>query len=60
MSPAPSRATRCSIRSAYGEEHGDALNFTFSGTVTGDTMSGALDMGEYLAPGGRQSEENEE
>jgi L-seryl-tRNA(Ser) seleniumtransferase len=36
------------IRSAQGEEHGDALDFTFSGTVTGDTMSGALDMGEYL------------
>jgi L-seryl-tRNA(Ser) seleniumtransferase len=37
------------LRSAYGEEHGDALTFTFSGKVTGDQMSGALDMGEYLS-----------
>jgi L-seryl-tRNA(Ser) seleniumtransferase len=36
------------IRSVYGEEHGDALMFTFSGTVAGDEMAGALDMGEYL------------
>lgn len=36
------------MRSAYGEEHGDALMFTFSGKVTGDEMSGTLDMGEYL------------
>ncbi len=27
---------------------GDALTFTFSGEVTGETMSGDLDMGEYL------------
>ncbi|TDE07921.1 aminotransferase class V-fold PLP-dependent enzyme [Jiangella asiatica] len=39
-----------SIRSSYGESHGDALSFTFTGTVSGDgtSMSGALDMGEYL------------
>jgi seryl-tRNA(Sec) selenium transferase len=37
------------IRSHYGEEHGDALSFTFSGTVTGETLTGTLDMGEYLA-----------
>jgi hypothetical protein len=39
------------IRSAYGEEHGDALNFTFSGHVVAgntDEMTGTLDMGEYL------------
>jgi seryl-tRNA(Sec) selenium transferase len=36
------------IRSAYGEQHGDSVNLTFSGKVTGDQMSGALDMGEYL------------
>ena len=36
------------IRSAYGEEHGDALMFTFSGKVEGDEMAGTLDMGEYL------------
>lgn len=37
------------IRSFMGEEHGDSLNYTLTGKVTGDTMSGALDMGEYLA-----------
>lgn len=37
------------LRSGFGEEHGDSINFTFTGKVTGDTMSGALDMGEYLA-----------
>ena len=36
------------IRSAYGEQHGDSVNLTFTGKVTGDEMSGALDMGEYL------------
>jgi uncharacterized pyridoxal phosphate-dependent enzyme len=37
------------IRSAFGEEHGDSIGYTFTGTVKGDEMSGALDMGEYLA-----------
>jgi L-seryl-tRNA(Ser) seleniumtransferase len=37
------------IRSAYTEQHGDALTFTFSGTIANDAMSGTLDMGEYLA-----------
>jgi L-seryl-tRNA(Ser) seleniumtransferase len=36
------------LHSSYDEAHGDALNFTFTGKVTGDTMSGTLDMGEYL------------
>jgi L-seryl-tRNA(Ser) seleniumtransferase len=36
------------IRSSYGEQHGDALSFSFSGRAAGDEMSGALDMGEYL------------
>jgi uncharacterized pyridoxal phosphate-dependent enzyme len=36
------------IRSAYGEQHGDAVNLTFAGKVTGDQMEGPLDMGEYL------------
>jgi L-seryl-tRNA(Ser) seleniumtransferase len=36
------------LHSAYGEEHGDALHFTFTGTVSGDAISGTLDMGEYL------------
>lgn len=35
------------MHSFYGEEHGDQLSFTFSGKVTGDAMSGTLDMGEY-------------
>jgi L-seryl-tRNA(Ser) seleniumtransferase len=37
------------IRSAYGEQHGDSVNLTFIGKVTGDQMGGPLDMGEYLA-----------
>ena len=36
------------IRSAYGEQHGDSVNLIFTGTINGDEMSGALDMGEYL------------
>ena len=37
------------IASSYTEEHGDNLAFTFSGKLAGDTMSGTLDMGEYLS-----------
>jgi L-seryl-tRNA(Ser) seleniumtransferase len=37
------------LRSAFGEEHGDAITFAFTGKVAGNEMSGALDMGEYLA-----------
>jgi hypothetical protein len=37
------------IRSVYGEQHGDALSFTFSGKVAGNEVAGTLDMGEYLA-----------
>jgi L-seryl-tRNA(Ser) seleniumtransferase len=36
------------ISSSYTERHGDALSFRFTGTVAGDSMSGMLDMGEYL------------
>jgi len=36
------------IRSSYAESHGDALNYSFSGKVTGDAMSGMLELGEYL------------
>jgi L-seryl-tRNA(Ser) seleniumtransferase len=39
--------TTVTLHSFYGEEHGDALSFHFSGTASGDEMSGALDMGEY-------------
>jgi L-seryl-tRNA(Ser) seleniumtransferase len=28
---------------------GNSLSFTFTGKVSGDTMSGDLDMGEYLS-----------
>jgi L-seryl-tRNA(Ser) seleniumtransferase len=37
------------MRSAFGEDHGDAITFVFSGKVTGAEMAGTLDMGEYLA-----------
>jgi uncharacterized pyridoxal phosphate-dependent enzyme len=37
------------IRSVYGEQHGDALSFTFSGKVAGNELAGTLDMGEYLS-----------
>ena len=36
------------MRSSYTEEHGDSLAFTFTGKVSGDEISGTLDMGEYL------------
>jgi L-seryl-tRNA(Ser) seleniumtransferase len=37
------------IRSTHTEkEDGNALFYTFTGTVSGDTMSGDLDMAEYL------------
>lgn len=53
------------VRSSYTEE-GVRLNFTFTGTVSGDTMAGRVSMGEYgmadwraarrpyQAPGGRR------
>ena len=37
-----------SLASNVTERHGDSLRYRFSGKVAGDTMSGALDMGEYL------------
>ena len=36
------------LQSNVTERHGDALRYRFTGKVSGDTMSGALDMGEYL------------
>jgi len=36
------------MTSSVTERHGDALSFRFNGTVATDTMSGTLDMGEYL------------
>jgi L-seryl-tRNA(Ser) seleniumtransferase len=35
------------IASNVGEVHGAALSYTFTGKLSGDTMSGTLDMGEY-------------
>jgi L-seryl-tRNA(Ser) seleniumtransferase len=36
------------LRSSITEAHGDSLGYTFTGKVSGDTLSGTLDMGEYL------------
>ena len=36
------------IASSIGEVHGAALSYRFTGKLEGDTMSGDLDMGEYL------------
>ena len=36
------------VRTHYGEDHGDALDFTFTGKLDGNRISGDLDMGEYL------------
>jgi seryl-tRNA(Sec) selenium transferase len=36
------------IRSAVGEEHGEAISLLFTGKVSGADMAGTLDMGEYL------------
>ena len=38
-----------SLASSVTERHGDALSYRFIGKVTGDAISGALDLGEYLA-----------
>jgi uncharacterized pyridoxal phosphate-dependent enzyme len=37
-----------SLSSNVTERHGDSVSYRFTGKVTGDTMSGTLDMGEYL------------
>ncbi len=36
------------LASSVTERHGDSLNYRFSGKVSGDSMSGSLDLGEYL------------
>jgi L-seryl-tRNA(Ser) seleniumtransferase len=38
-----------SLSSNVTERHGDSLVYRFNGKVTGDSMAGALDLGEYLA-----------
>jgi uncharacterized pyridoxal phosphate-dependent enzyme len=37
------------LASAVTERHGDALTYRFTGKAAADTMSGSLDLGEYLA-----------
>jgi len=37
------------IASSIGEVHGAALSYHFTGKLQGDTISGDLDLGEYLA-----------
>jgi L-seryl-tRNA(Ser) seleniumtransferase len=37
------------LASSIQESHGDSIGYRFTGTVQGDTMSGNLDLGEYLA-----------
>ena len=34
------------IRSSWA--HGDEINYTFTGRVTGDEMAGEVNLGEYL------------
>jgi hypothetical protein len=36
------------LTSIVTERHGDSLRYRFTGTVAHDTMSGSLDLGEYL------------
>jgi L-seryl-tRNA(Ser) seleniumtransferase len=36
------------LRSNYGGQTGDSLSFTLNGNLSGNDMSGDLDMGEYL------------
>lgn len=38
-----------SLSSVVTERHGDALTYRFTGKLTGEMLSGSLDMGEYLA-----------
>ena len=38
---------RVTLASRVTERTGDALNYRFTGELSGDTLSGALDLGEY-------------
>jgi uncharacterized pyridoxal phosphate-dependent enzyme len=40
-------ADTVTLSSNVAERHGDSLNYRFRGKVSGDTMSGDLDLGEY-------------
>jgi L-seryl-tRNA(Ser) seleniumtransferase len=37
------------IASSVSENHGAAMSYRFEGKLDGDTMSGNLDLGEYLS-----------
>jgi L-seryl-tRNA(Ser) seleniumtransferase len=37
------------IQSNYNEGHGDSIPYRFTGNISGDTITGSLDMGEYLS-----------
>ncbi|MGH9371221.1 MAG: hypothetical protein ACRD15_06790, partial [Vicinamibacterales bacterium] len=41
-------ADAVSLASTVTERHGDSLNYRFTGKVSGETIAGTLDMGEYL------------
>ena len=41
-------ADTVTLASTVTERQGDSLNYRFSGKVSGETLSGTLDMGEYL------------
>jgi D-glucosaminate-6-phosphate ammonia-lyase len=40
--------SKVSFFSNQTERHGDSLSYRFTGDLSGDTMSGKIDMGEYL------------
>jgi L-seryl-tRNA(Ser) seleniumtransferase len=40
---------RVTLASIVTERHGDSLVYRFTGTVSGGSMTGSLDLGEYLA-----------
>jgi L-seryl-tRNA(Ser) seleniumtransferase len=46
------------LASSVTERQGDSLNYRFTGNVDGESLSGTLEMGEYLGAswsGGRPS-----
>ena len=47
---------RVTLTSRITERTGNALNYRFTGELSGDTLSGTLDMGEYRSARGRPSE----
>ena len=49
LSPMRCAGDAISLASIVTERHGDALNYRFTGKLSGETMSGSLDLGEYLS-----------